>query len=135
MIQLLYISTARTPLSPPELESLLAVARRNNLAADVTGLLVVGGRRFLQILEGPEPAVLAIYERIARDPRHAALVKLKAQAITQRSFSRWSMGFERGGAESAAGTLEEQISAIIAPIADPNIKAQFAAFAKKHSQT
>ena len=51
MHRLLYISTARSPLPKAELETLLRISRRNNVAVGVTGLLIVGGRRFLQALE------------------------------------------------------------------------------------
>ncbi|WP_152542512.1 BLUF domain-containing protein [Sphingobium sp. Ant17] len=42
--------------------------RKANSDADRTGLLEVGGRRFLEVVEGPEPAVIATYELIRRDP-------------------------------------------------------------------
>ena len=57
MLRLLYISTARHPHNREEIEVILRISRRNNLAADVTGLLVAGARRFLQVLEGPERSV------------------------------------------------------------------------------
>lgn len=63
----LYISTARQPITPSILADILRASRRNNAPVAVTGLLIVGGRRFLQALEGPEAAVEATYERIARD--------------------------------------------------------------------
>lgn len=133
MKRLLYISTARTTLRPSELDELLIKARKANSAADVTGLLVVGGRRFLQVLEGPEPAVTATYERIRRDPRHFALVKLHDRDVATRSFASWAMGFEQGGMAAASASLEEQVSGIVAPIADPTLRAYFTGFARTHS--
>ncbi|MET0137514.1 MAG: BLUF domain-containing protein [Sphingobium sp.] len=133
MKRLLYISTARYPMRPSELEELLAIARKANAAVGVTGLLVVGGRRFLQVLEGPEDAVTATYERIARDPRHFALVKLHDKPIAERSFEAWAMGYEQGGVAAASATLEEQVDAIVAPLTDANLRAYFAGFAKSHS--
>jgi len=73
MKRLLYISTARSILDASELEELLSKSRAANTKADLTGLLVVGGRRFLQVLEGPDEAVIRTYERIKSDPRHFAL--------------------------------------------------------------
>ncbi len=64
MIRLIYISTARSELSTVELEGILRISRRNNAAVGVTGLLIVGGRRFLQALEGPADAVVQTYDRI-----------------------------------------------------------------------
>lgn len=128
-----YISTARAILSPTELDILLARARARNAAVGVTGLLVVGGRRFLQVLEGPEDAVSSIYNRIVEDRRHFAVVTLSAKTVDTRAFEQWSMGFERGGRTGDDRSLEDQVADIIAPIEDANLKAYFAGFAKTHS--
>ncbi len=133
MKRLLYISTARSTLRPSELDELLITSRKANSTADLTGLLVVGGRRFLQVLEGPEQAVTATYDRITRDPRHFALVKLHDKEIATRSFASWAMGFEQGGVASASASLEEQVDAMVAPIADPTLRAYFTGFAKTHT--
>ncbi|MCE7795700.1 BLUF domain-containing protein [Sphingobium sufflavum] len=133
MKRLLYISTARSPLRPSELEALLMKSRTANSAADLTGMLVVGGRRFLQVLEGPDQAVTTTFERIARDPRHFALVKLHDKEVAARSFASWAMGFEQGGVSAASATLEEQVNALVAPIADPTLRAYFTGFAKTHT--
>jgi hypothetical protein len=131
--RILYISTARSKLAQSELEELLAKARAANSAKDLTGLLVVGGRRFLQVLEGPDDVVTATYEKIERDPRHFALVKLHDKEVETRSFPSWAMGFESGGLVPKTATLEQQVNAIVAPIADPTLRAYFTGFAKSHS--
>lgn len=133
MYRILYISTARAPLPAAELEAILATSRRNNAAAGITGLLVVGGRRFLQVLEGPRDAVKTTYDRIAADPRHFALVTLNDRDISERSFGNWSMGFEAGGEAPESGTLEEQVAALVSTIQDPNLRAYFTGFAQSHS--
>lgn len=133
MHRLLYISTTRTPLSPQELDEILAKSRRNNAAVGVTGLLVVGGRRFLQALEGPREAVMATYDRIAADPRHFALVKLHDRAVDERAFGKWSMGFEAGSDRETSSNLEEQVATLVETIQDANLRAYFTGFAKSHS--
>lgn len=133
MKHLLYISTARSILRPSELDELLSKSRIANRAADLTGLLVVGGRRFLQVLEGPDQAVLETYERITRDPRHFALVKLHDKEVATRSFASWAMGFEQGGTGSASATLAEQVNAIVAPITDATLRAYFDGFVETHT--
>lgn len=130
-----YISTARSILESRELEALLTSARRRNAQEDITGLLVAGGRRFLQVLEGPYDAVTATYERIVQDPRHFAVVQLSNKAIGERSFSQWAMGFERGSSECEHGTLEIQVETLLEPIQDPTLRAYFAGFARSHSTT
>lgn len=134
MYRILYISTAREPLSQAELDAILIASRRNNAAVDVTGLLVVGGRRFLQVLEGPEDAVTATFERISRDPRHFAIVKLGEKQVEERSFGTWAMGFEKGADTAATtATLAEQVADLVAPITDANLRAYFTGFVKTHS--
>ena len=133
MIRLLYISTTRSPMTLAELDSVLRVSRRNNKAAGVTGLLVVGGRRFLQALEGPEAAVLATFERIRADPRHFAVVILSRSAIEQRQFGEWAMGYQPGAALGAEASIGNDVEALIAPIDDPVVHAYFRQFALQHA--
>jgi hypothetical protein len=71
----------------------LTVARRNNLRAGVTGMLVHIEGSFLQVLEGRPDAVTTIYERIQRDARHHRLLRLFNTPKTERSFAQWTMGF------------------------------------------
>lgn len=133
MHRILYISTTRAPIDPPQLDQILRASRRNNALADITGLLVVGGRRFLQVLEGPKAAVAETFERISRDPRHFAIVTLNDKAVDERAFAGWAMGCEVGGAPSEGVSLEQQVEQIIAPVTDANLRAYFTGFARSHS--
>lgn len=135
MKRLLYISTARSILDASELEELLSKSRAANAKAGLTGLLVVGGRRFLQVLEGPDQAVIQTYERIKHDPRHFALVKLHDKAVEERAFGSWSMGYEQGGEAAASASLADQVNAMVASIADPTLRAYFTGFAETHAGT
>lgn len=133
MIRLIYISTARSELSAAELEGVLRASRRNNAAVGVTGLLVVGGRRFLQALEGPADAVVQTYDRIKADGRHFAAVTLDNRPIAERSFPDWAMGHQPGRPLRGDGAVAYHVARLIAPIADPTMHAYFAEFAKKHA--
>jgi hypothetical protein len=130
MLRLIYISTARAVVTPAELDGILAVSRRNNALAGVTGLLVVGGRRFLQALEGPEAAVTETFARIGRDPRHFAVVTLRHDIIATRAFPDWSMGYRRGDAIGEAAALPAIVDALTAGIEDPGVRAYFTGFAE-----
>jgi hypothetical protein len=134
MLQIAYISTARGNVDQALLDSILSVSRRNNAGAGVTGLLVSGGRRFLQVLEGPDQAVLATYARIQADPRHRAFVLVTCQGISARAFGDWSMAYREGGINVADDRLQAAVEALTAKIADPNLRAQFSGFAKLHAQ-
>ena len=46
---------------------ILAVSRRNNARAGITGALMYSGSAFAQVLEVPRLAVEAIFERIQRE--------------------------------------------------------------------
>lgn len=133
MIRLLYISTARHPFTQPELDAVLRVSRRNNAAVDVTGLLIAGGRRFLQALEGPADAVQTTFERIAQDPRHYAIVELVREGVDTRQFPNWSMGAQAGGIAPGTGSIDAAIAALIAPITDPSLRGYFTGFAQRQA--
>src|SRR3954468_23995369 len=108
MIQLCYISTARPQTGWHSVDEILATSRRNNRRADVTGLLLFNGKRFLQLLEGPEAEVKTTYDRILLDPRHFALVKLSERQIEEREFGGWDMSFERfEGSENKLRLIEQ----------------------------
>jgi hypothetical protein len=134
MLQIAYISTAKGNVDRALLDSILSVSRRNNAIAGVTGLLVSGGRRFLQVLEGPDQAVLATYSRIQSDPRHRGFVLVTCQGIAARAFGEWSMAHREGGINVADDRLQAAVEALTAKIADPNLRAQFNGFARLHAQ-
>ena len=129
MLQLIYISTARGPITPELCEDILAVSRRNNRVWDISGLLVAGRRRFLQALEGPDAEVRATYDRIAADPRHFACVLLAERQVDQRQFGDWAMAYTPSDEGGAGDDLQATVAALVAPIEDANLRAQFLGFA------
>ena len=133
MLQTVYISTAQPNFANAELVSVLDASRRNNAKVGVTGLLVAGGRRFLQVLEGPEAAVEATLGRIQADPRHRALVTLSRKTVDARQFGDWSMGFELGGVPGGAD-LKSVVEALVGKLGDRNLAAQFQGFAEIHAR-
>lgn len=91
MIRMAYLSTAASPPSPAELESLIAVSQRNNAAEGITGLLCHHDGSFLQFLEGEDAAIERVYARITADRRHHSLLKLYRQHGKDRLFGDWTM--------------------------------------------
>ncbi len=132
MHRLLYISTARTVPDAAMIASILGRSRINNAAVGVTGMLVVGGRRFLQTLEGPTDAVFGVFQRIATDPRHFAIVELANEPIETRSFEGWAMGYRPGATARDGDRLRDVVEAMTASIVDPNLRAYFTSFADLH---
>lgn len=93
LLSLVYISASSHLLSNAELEEILTKSRRNNPPLGVTGMLLSYEGVLIQALEGPEEAVGALYERIAKDPRHHRITVLLEEYIPERNFPDWSMGF------------------------------------------
>lgn len=92
MKSITYVSTATQSLSEAEFDAIAKVSVLNNSAANVTGILVLCGEFFLQILEGDEVNVDATLERIRHDPRHRDIQVLKVEHdLLQRQFPDWSM--------------------------------------------
>ena len=126
--QILYISTV-SPRETIDLPAILAVARRNNDADAITGLLMFNGKRFLQVLEGPHEAVDRTFERIRRDSRHRAQVVLARKTIEQREFGEWSMAYRDGSHRDGAEIINDICSKTAA--ANPNLRAELVAFARQ----
>lgn len=93
MYEIVYTSLATHDLEPAELTALLDHARRANQARGITGMMIYRKREFLQLLEGEQTVVQALYERIARDERHQQMAKLWDGPIKARSFGDWEMAF------------------------------------------
>ncbi|WP_230688410.1 BLUF domain-containing protein [Hymenobacter jeongseonensis] len=91
----LYRSLATQPFTETQLEDLLASARPFNAANQLTGLLLYSEGRFVQVLEGPEAAVRALYARIQQDPRHNHVVTVSEGPGPGRRFGEWGMAFGR----------------------------------------
>lgn len=135
MRQLVYISTARAPvIDDALLEAILSASRRNNDAAGISGLLLAGGRRFLQALEGPDDAVAETYDRIKADPRHFAFVMLADKPIDTPEFGEWSMAYTQGNDPKAGLALRAAVDKLTATLPDRDVQALFTGFAELHSK-
>ncbi len=76
-----------------EISHILETARKNNSRVNVTGALLFSRDHFAQVLEGPQKAVEAIFERIQHDTRHGDVTILESLTSEQRDFSEWSMAY------------------------------------------
>ena len=103
MLSLTYFSTETVPFSDADLFELLEVSRRNNIADDITGMMIYHDGHFVQVLEGPEEAVRATYARIASDVRHRDISLELEDRVEERAFPDWSMGFADGAAVDTVG--------------------------------
>jgi hypothetical protein len=94
MHQLIYLSQATRPLSAKALMCLLDQAWQANARQYLTGALVYGNKRFIQLLEGEQDTLEAAYARISQDPRHQHLCKVAHHPIAARSFAEWPLAFQ-----------------------------------------
>jgi hypothetical protein len=94
MHHIIYLSCAVAPFTSAQLQALLTLAHRRNTELAITGVLFYANERFLQVLEGEEEAVRALYELIKRDPRHHSVIAYADKPIIERSFGEWAMAFQ-----------------------------------------
>ena len=92
MIQLAFTSCSVGPLSEARLHGLIAECRANNRRHGITGVMVAGGNRFAEIIEGEEAVIRPLFGRICHDDRHHAIVLLGQGRIERRSFGGHPLG-------------------------------------------
>ena len=93
LYQLVYTSTATESLSRTELVELLKGSVRRNTRAGITGLLLYQSGTFIQALEGEKAALVELFEKISRDPRHHHIIRLIQGPIKERNFPNSAMAF------------------------------------------
>lgn len=101
MIHLVYISSATRDFSHEELLNLLEQSRERNARLNITGMLLYDHGTFIQVLEGEEEDVVAVYSSILSDDRNAGNYIVQQKEIQERNFPQWSMGFKNLSDESS----------------------------------
>lgn len=102
MLSIAYTSSATAPVSEDDIAAILLKSRANNRRLGLTGALMYRGKRFIQILEGPDEVVRARFDLIAADPRHRDVHIIRELQIRDRQFPEWTMGFH--AVDSKSGT-------------------------------
>jgi hypothetical protein len=85
-------------------------AARSNHDADLTGSLLHVNDSFIQVLEGPTPAVERTFEVICCDFRHDDVKLIDLVSVKNRVFPEWSMAYLSGETDTRvrlADDLEE----------------------------
>ncbi|MET4107642.1 BLUF domain-containing protein [Hymenobacter sp. UYP22] len=109
---LIYLSTPARPFSLQQLHALLRECRINNERRELTGVLFYSEQHFMQLIEGEQDQVQALYQCLQRDARHTNLIKIADKPIRARGFAEWSMAFrclEGDGAEQGLLDLESVV--------------------------
>lgn len=95
LISLTYVSFASHSMTDDELKAILETARNFNGKNDISGMLLFRDDFFIQVLEGNLAVVEPLFAKIEKDPRHQNVLVIEKGAIETRSFSNWSMGFNK----------------------------------------
>ena len=91
-IELVYASHRPAQTTDAEVvDGIVLPSMRFNRSVGITGCLWFGPGRFVQVLEGAEAEVEALYGRIQLDGRHSEVRLLRTGPIASRSFARWAM--------------------------------------------
>ena len=93
LFHLIYASKAKHEFSKQDIVELLSKARVNNQKLDIHGMLVYDKGSFFQVLEGEKDVVLGLFDQITKDERHQGVVKIIFEAIPEKFFPDWSMGY------------------------------------------
>jgi hypothetical protein len=114
LINLVYVSRAADSFrSREQRHSLKQRAVDYNTRHSITGVLVYSQGVFLQLLEGPESAVNALFGDICVDERHAAIKVLTRSHISVRRYADWSMGvIDTDDTSNALVTAEARLLAV-----------------------
>lgn len=93
LLRILYSSKTHDRLSQSDLTKLLLQSRENNQRIHVNGILCYNHTDFIQVLEGPEIAVINLYQKILKDERHHECKLLNICLNNKYIFKNWSMGY------------------------------------------
>lgn len=96
LCSLAYVSRSLISAHSVDILDIARASMRNNRDFGLTGALYFDDRQFCQVLEGAPEAVRRMFERIARDPRHADVAVLNEGPVAARRFEHWSMKFVDG---------------------------------------
>lgn len=112
LLRILYVSRRTGAAADRDVKDILAAAGRNNPAIGVTGALLADGASFGQVLEGPAPAVEALFERIQLDHRHDAVKLLLAAPAASRLFPDMSCAW-RGAQDPRGRACPDEARALL----------------------
>ena len=93
VFRLVYRSRLRLPTrdSRAVLGAIYGRARAKNAELGVSGALLVWNESVVQVLEGEEATVRALFATIHDDPRHDSVAVISEGPVAGRVFGRWAM--------------------------------------------
>ena len=103
---MLYVSTIAPAACVSVVSTIAMRARVSNAVRSITGMLIFDGIRFCQYLEGSKDELIALFERISKDSRHAAVTMIHHGPLQERRFKKFSLAFATGDDFEALSRLQ-----------------------------
>ena len=94
-----YISKEAFRFDKKTLSEILVRSREWNAEHGISGILLYHSGNIMQVLEGSEEEVQAIFKAIETDKRHKEVTKIADNFIEKRNFKDWSMAFRTASPE------------------------------------
>lgn len=118
MERIIYSSQRTDDFSVTQIIEMLRSAQESNYNSGISGLLVYGNDRFLQVIEGIEAPLRSLYKKIEEDKRHHSLKVLGKDEVEIATFNLWRMlfinldnlGLGRGGGKTAGDFFPEEMT-------------------------
>ena len=89
--RIVYVSQGRYAFTQDELMTMCSGFSAHNALRNVTGVLMLIGNWFLQVIEGPDEAIEELIDRIRTDERHSCVTVISDHEDEDRIFGQWSM--------------------------------------------
>ena len=131
MRQIVYFSTASERQDAIVVAAILAVSRTHNREQGISGLLIAGGHRYLQVIEGSSAAIGRLISAIRADRRHVGVTVMIDQAVEHRSFANWSMAYFNEPRFDEFATVHELIHQLCRNTPDARLLSQAHRFAQQ----
>lgn len=111
--RVIYSSKASPDLSITDIERILETARKKNTAHEITGIMILAGNSFIQLLEGNGATIETLLEKIRSDGRHTDMEVLTKDQSDHRIFSQWAMAYsaiDNIGMKKIGGTFNMRVA-------------------------
>ena len=129
MRQIVYFSTASAPQLTETVSDILSVSRLNNRIHGVSGLLIAGGNRYFQVIEGKSGPIDDLIRNIRADSRHIGVTLMIDQPITRRNFRGWTMARFTEPRLGELASVHELVHQLTRHTASPRLIGQLQRFA------
>lgn len=95
MFTMVYKSQAEENLDDAAIEKIVQDTKARNKKKNITGFFLYHAGEFIQLLEGEENAVKALFDKIKKDQRHRKVRVLSMEESVLRIFANWSMIYSK----------------------------------------